>query len=92
MSELILCLWCGESISGDEFDNARRVEYHSADEHRIRYLHYECGLRSVIGSLAHIQGRCSCYGGSEDDPPGMSKRQAARAALEAYLRRQGEPS
>lgn len=86
------CLWCGEEISGEELLNASSVAYLTAEGHQTRYFHHECGFRTAMGSLAHMQQRCSCYGGTEDDPPEMTKRQAARAALEAYLRRQGGPS
>lgn len=47
-------------------------------------IHHECGLRAVIGSVGHLQGRCSCFGGTEEDPPGMSYRQAAIAATELF--------
>lgn len=43
-------------------------------------MHYECGLRAVLGSLGHQRKRCSCYGGNEEDPPGLTRRQAAMAA------------
>jgi hypothetical protein len=40
----------------------------------------------VIGSLGHQQRRCGCYveGSTEDDPPGMTMREAAKAAWEYY--------
>ena len=47
--------------------------------------HFECHMRLVVGSLAHQRRRCSCYGGAELDPPGMSLRQAALAAWEYWL-------
>lgn len=47
--------------------------------------HYECHARSIIGSLGHLQKRCSCYGGTEEDPPEMTQREAAKAAL-AFFR------
>lgn len=43
--------------------------------------HFECHMRVAVGSLGHLRGRCSCYGGTEHDPPGMTLRQAARAAF-----------
>jgi len=52
-------------------------------------FHFECHMRLVIGSLAHQQGRCSCYGGEAHDPPGMTLRQAARAAFEYWLTTNG---
>lgn len=55
-----------------------------------RPVHYECSMRAVIGSVAHIEGRCSCYtpGAGEGDPPGVSRRQAARLAVEAFRKRE----
>jgi hypothetical protein len=47
-------------------------------------LHLECFLRTVLGSAAHQEGRCSCFGGTGEDPPGMSKRESARAAQRAF--------
>jgi len=61
------------------------------DQHgaRIPY-HPECMARSVIGSVGHQRRTCPCYGGTESDPEGMTKREAARAAV-AYFRRHNEP-
>jgi hypothetical protein len=49
-------------------------------------VHAECLLRSVMGSVAHIQQRCGCFisGSTDGDPEGMSKRQAAMAAVLAF--------
>jgi hypothetical protein len=49
-------------------------------------MHRECGFRQVGGSVAHLSGFCSCFvpGSNAGDPPGMTKRQAARAALDLY--------
>lgn len=46
-------------------------------------FHRACFFRTTIGSVAHLQKRCSCYipGSTEEDPPGMTRRQAAQAAL-----------
>lgn len=45
-------------------------------------VHRECGIRMVIGSVAHQEKRCGCYvpGSEEGDPPHLTLRQAARAA------------
>src|SRR5215471_14392929 len=53
-------------------------------------MHHECAFRSIVGSVAHIEQRCSCYvpGSTESDPPGMSKRQAAKLALCVYRERE----
>ena len=49
-------------------------------------MHKECTFRAVAGSVAHIEERCACYvpGSTETDPPGMSKREAAKAAVRAW--------
>lgn len=73
------CIHCGESIvdgdSGVFYSNETPTP-----------AHRNCFLRAVIGSVAHIQKRCSCFvpGSHEDDPPGLTKRQAADAAVEAW--------
>ena len=48
-------------------------------------MHRECALRSILGSEAHHLGRCSCFGGSESDRPDVSRRDAARYALIAFM-------
>lgn len=48
------------------------------------YLHYECYLRTIIGGLNHQKHLCICYscgGALPPDPPELSPRDAARAAL-----------
>jgi len=54
-------------------------------------MHQECLFRSIAGPVAHIEHRCGCFipGSSEGDPPGMTVREAARAALEAFERLDG---
>lgn len=46
-----------------------------------RPIHLDCLLRLTLGSLGHQRRRCSCYGGDEEDPPGLTVREAARAAV-----------
>ena len=70
-----LCVWCDEPVEpGEQHPYFRRR------------MHMECGFRMSCGSVAHIERRCHCYvpGSTECDPPGMTKRQAARAAMDAY--------
>jgi hypothetical protein len=52
------------------------------------WWHRECMVRQVVGSVGHLQRRCPCYGGTETDPPEMTRREAARAACELYHRTQ----
>jgi hypothetical protein len=81
------CLFCADPIaSGDAgvVVAAVRADHTAAREP----LHLECHMRSSIGSVGHLQRRCSCYGGHEGDPRGMSKREAARAAYWLFLKQQ----
>ena len=52
--------------------------------------HKNCAMRALIGSVAHIEGRCSCVipGAIEGDDPALTTRQAADAAVAAWERRQ----
>ncbi len=52
------------------------------------HLHWECNFRLVAGSVAHQQRRCSCFvdGSEESDPPGMTLREAAWAAMTLWQR------
>lgn len=54
-------------------------------------VHRNCFLRQIVGSLAHIEKRCSCYDpfAFEGDPTGMTRRQAADAAVAAWERLRG---
>lgn len=51
--------------------------------------HRECFLRGIFGSVGHQRGLCTCNGGpgTMDDPPGMTAREAARAAVKEFERR-----
>jgi hypothetical protein len=54
-------------------------------------FHTECNLRMVVGSVAHQEKRCSCYGGNGSDvEDSMSKREGAKAAMEAFVTRGNE--
>lgn len=69
------CPWCDEAIAPG--DNLHHMAIGAP-------WHKECFVRSVLGSVAHQRRRCACYipGSTENDPPGMTKREAARAAVE----------
>jgi hypothetical protein len=55
-------------------------------ESRVEAMHRECGIRTVMGSMAHLEKRCSCYvpGSIEGDDPGLTKREAARQAAAMF--------
>lgn len=77
------CLWCEEMVISGDIMHSLLAGYH-----------YACALRAAIGSIGHVQGTCSCYmkdGTAEDDPPGLTKRQAARLVAD-YVRHQQLPA
>src|SRR5215831_19436725 len=82
----MICLHCEEPILEDD-DRSSVIDGRTGVR---RWRHFECGMRAVIGSLAHLERRCSCYveGATETDPEGMTRREAAVAAWEAWRRLQ----
>jgi hypothetical protein len=74
------CLHCKERVA--EGDEGMLMPYVGEDGVVIIVpVHRECFLRSVFGSVGHQQGKCSCHGGTETDPPGVTKRDAAWQAV-----------
>ncbi len=84
------CLWCKEPIQeGDKGVVMPNVSGIAIAEAKVSLepTHYECLMRQILGSVGHQKGLCSCYGGTEEDPPGLSKREAACAAYQHSRRR-----
>jgi hypothetical protein len=77
-----ICAYCTEAITAEDSG----VVY----DDLVSTLHLECHLRGVYGSVAHIEGRCGCFvrGSTEHDPPGLSYREGARAAVKAWERKE----
>jgi hypothetical protein len=76
-----ICGWCAEEVHRD----------HQNENYRVP-MHYFCGIRAVVGSIGHMKQECSCFGGTNEDPPGLSKREAARVAGEYFIvHRQRDP-
>jgi hypothetical protein len=75
------CCHCEESI---EAGDSGMIYANGPAAHR------NCALRQTIGSVAHVLGLCSCYrrDSTEGDPLGMTRRQAADAAVEVWERHQ----
>ena len=74
------CFRCGEVVKPGE-----QVQYYA---NLPDPLHHACFLRPIIGSVAHLERRCSCYvpGAEEGDDPRLTRRQAAEAALALFER------
>ena len=47
--------------------------------------HRECSMRSVVGSVAHLEGRCSCCGGVNEPGP-QTPQELRTEALEVWHR------
>lgn len=82
------CGWCDEPIEPGGRGAAAYTSPGGADF--VAY-HLECWLRATLGSVGHIEGRCFCVLGAagEEDPPGLTRRQAAVAAIAAHERKHG---
>lgn len=67
------CLHCGEKFTeGDQ----------GLTDMAGNAMHIECDLRAVLGGANHIRETCACFGGTDDpDPPGVTKREAAKLAV-----------
>lgn len=74
------CFHCSEPIDLD--DNPPPQLNNRGSE----AMHGECLLYTLVGSVGHQKGTCPCRGGTEEDPPGLTLRQAARAAWDHYHR------
>jgi hypothetical protein len=71
----MICDYCDEIVLPHEI---------TEDRLNGKPVHQECLFRGVAGSAAHILRECSCFGGTRHDPPGLTKRQAAKLALDVY--------
>ena len=74
------CPLCNEAIL--------RSELASPLNNDPRGGHYECVMRSVIGSVGHQRGECHCFGKEDTSEVGLSYREAAKRAVEEWKRLQ----
>lgn len=77
------CFWCEENVG---------VADQGMIDHTGNVYHRECFMRPIIGSVAHLLKRCSCFNPEsiECDPKGYTRREAAKLAL-ALWEEQTEP-
>ncbi len=85
------CLMCEETV--EQGDSGIITPYMDArGGTRSSPIHLECHLRSIVGSVAHLEGRCSCVTGrAADDRTGGTRREDARAVL-AWLQQHRDDS
>jgi len=82
VSDRNLCLWCEEPVTPSGVQQSPIPSQGADGSWELRLQHRECAARAILGGLNHLQGRCSCCGGTEPpDPPALSRRQAALAAF-----------
>jgi hypothetical protein len=74
---MTICGWCDEEVLAHE-----RQAFCETP------MHWECAVRSIIGSVAHIERRCGCYvpGSDAGDDPRLTRREAACRAAMAFGR------
>jgi hypothetical protein len=66
---------------------APKIGENRRDGSTIPY-HRECFMRQVVGSVAHQNGTCSCFGGSEAEVlTDLTPRQEAAAAVAIFKSR-----
>ena len=75
--EPLICLHCKEVIR--EFEQRRPLNGGR------EWMHLQCLIRNIMGSVGHQKGECSCYGKVDTSEDGLSLRDAARLAY-AYWR------
>lgn len=83
------CLYCDEPIAeGDRgmVMPAVKTKDRQTYETTLEAAHAECFIRMTVGSLRHLNRTCTCYGGDDSRPDGMSPREEAREVFEAVLR------
>ncbi len=82
------CGWCEEPIEAQDSGVTVPLLSDRQPPRELAY-HFECHARQTLGSVAHLQRRCSCFvpGATRTDPPDMTKREAARAALVLFQNR-----
>lgn len=81
------CAWCDEPFARGE----THVRLPYAREPGFLRFHDDCRFRQFIGSLAHLRHECSCFvkGSTCTDPPEMTLREAASAAVAEWRRQHG---
>lgn len=74
------CMSCDDPIAAGD-DGEMRFRVSEDMQPSIHPEHKECMLRRVFGSVGHQFKKCCCYGGDYEDPPGLTKHEAALCAM-----------
>jgi len=79
------CLCCAEPVQ----DGDQGLIMPCFGTPDLQPVHAECLQRMLFGSVAHQRGACICHGGSGEDDPALTRREAALAAVAEAERRRG---
>jgi hypothetical protein len=80
-----LCPRCDEPIDPAEDTNVSIPDVPAEGPAKLLTWHGPCFGRQIVGGLNHLMQLCSCYGGeAPPDPPMMTKREAAKAAVDYF--------
>jgi len=77
-----ICLYCDVCFDEAAGDAGQAMPVYTIEGGaEVRHGHRECMLRTAVGSLAHLEGRCRCSGAPDPDSDdlGMTRRQEALA-------------
>lgn len=80
------CLYCQEAVVNGE-DGFLIPNWLAWGQWIEKPVHTECWLRQVLGSIGHINGTCTCQGGTEEDPEGATLHEGALAVKKHLLER-----
>jgi hypothetical protein len=73
-----ICIFCEESITAE--DNGIATPFVRVIDGKtvadVGHVHKECQARAAMGSVAHLEHRCSCYGIEEKEFPGTYREEA----------------
>lgn len=77
------CLYCGEPIAAGECGLMRLAVRGTVGKPTasLEPAHMECDLRTMIGDVAHLEGRCRCSGVTAAEDAVLSFRDESRAVL-----------
>jgi hypothetical protein len=77
------CAWCADPIMPDDNGVLIQMACLCGDGGGISHpWHLNCHLRSILGGINHQKRLCGCFGGDlASDPPELSAREAADAAI-----------
>lgn len=81
-------MWCDELIAED--DAGVILPYVTENATVGMPHHVNCFLRSVVGSVGHQMGHVCNDPDAANDPPEMTRRQAADAAVAMFYAAHGE--